>query len=103
HSSTKLTLLSATREIETRAVVRRKELVAEGVVALTLRPVADEPFPSWEPGAHVDLDLDGAPARQYSLCGDPADRWTIRLGVLRDDNGRGSSVFVHDRLQEGDT
>ena len=103
HNSTKLTLLSATRELETSAVVKRKDLVAEGVVALTLRPVADEPFPSWEPGAHVDLELDGAPARQYSLCGDPSEPSTVRLGVLRDPDGRGSSLFVHDRLQEGDS
>jgi cytochrome P450/ferredoxin-NADP reductase len=102
HNTTKLTLLSATRELETPAVVERKELVAEGVVALTLRPLADQPFPSWEPGAHVDLELDGAPARQYSLSGDPSDTSTVRLGVLRDANGRGSSLFVHDRLQEGD-
>jgi cytochrome P450/ferredoxin-NADP reductase len=103
HNTTKLTLLSATQELETRAVVDRKELVAEGVVALTLRPVADKPFPSWEAGAHVDLELDGAPARQYSLCGDPSDPSSVRLGVLRDPDGRGSSLFVHDRLQEGDS
>ncbi|MGA8211398.1 MAG: cytochrome P450, partial [Nocardioidaceae bacterium] len=103
HHSTTLTLLSDTREVETRAVVQRKELVAAGVVALTLRPVADEPFPSWQPGAHVDLELDGAPARQYSLCGDPADPTTMRLGILRDPDGRGSSLFVHDRLQQGDS
>ncbi|MDX6301698.1 MAG: hypothetical protein QOF53_2912 [Nocardioidaceae bacterium] len=102
HHSTKLTLLSATQELETPAVVERKELVAEGVVALTLRPIGDGPFPGWEPGAHVDLELDGAPARQYSLCGNPSDRSLVRLGILRDADGRGSSLFVHDRLQTGD-
>ena len=60
-------------------------------------------LPAWEPGAHVDLVLDGVPARQYSLCGDPADHHAYRLGVLRDPDGRGGSLFVHDRLQEGDT
>jgi ferredoxin-NADP reductase len=73
------------------------------VVALTLRGTGDQPLPAWEPGAHVDLVLDGAPTRQYSLCGDPADHSGYRLGILRDPEGRGSSLFVHDRLQVGDT
>ena len=44
----------------------------------------------------------GVPNRQYSLCGDPADRTAYRLGVLRDANGGGGSRYVHDRLAEGD-
>jgi ferredoxin-NADP reductase len=73
------------------------------VVALTLRQIADSPLPPWAPGAHVDLILDGAPTRQYSLCGDPADHHVWRLGILRDENGGGGSRFVHDRLRAGDT
>jgi ferredoxin-NADP reductase len=37
------------------------------------------------------------------LCGDPAGAAEYRLGILRDPDGRGSSRYVHDRLQEGDT
>jgi ferredoxin-NADP reductase len=81
--------------------VSGKELAADGVVSLTL--TSDTPLPPWEPGAHLDLVLNDAPTRQYSLCGDPADRTSYRLGVLRDPDGRGSSLFVHDRLQVGDT
>jgi len=80
----------------------RQDTVADGVVALTLRAVSVDPLPHWEPGAHVDLILDGAPTRQYSLCGDPADDSSLRLGILRDPEGRGSSLHVHDRLQTGD-
>jgi cytochrome P450/ferredoxin-NADP reductase len=83
--------------------VEGKDDVADGVVALTLRQVADSPLPPWAPGAHVDLILDGAPTRQYSLCGDPADHHVWRLGILRDENGGGGSRFVHDRLRAGDT
>ncbi|MDP3891841.1 cytochrome P450 [Nocardioides sp.] len=103
HHSTKMTLVSATQELETPAIVAGKALVSDGVVALTLRTQDGEPFAEWEPGAHVDLILDGAPTRQYSLCGDPADPATYRLGILRDPDGRGSSLFVHDRLREGDS
>ena len=71
-------------------------------MTLALREVNDHPLPAWEPGAHVDLILDQAPTRQYSLCGDPADHHEYRVGVLRDQDGRGSSRYVHDRLQAGD-
>jgi len=99
--STSMTVL--TREFEADVRVEVKEEVADGVVALTLRQIADSPLPSWAPGAHVDLILDGAPTRQYSLCGDPADHHLWRLGILRDANGGGGSRFVHDRLKTGDT
>ncbi|MBM7804428.1 cytochrome P450/ferredoxin-NADP reductase [Geodermatophilus bullaregiensis] len=101
HRTTTVTL--ATSEFEAEARVAAKQEVADGVVALTLREAGDRPLPAWEPGAHVDLVLDGTPTRQYSLCGDPTDHSEYRLGVLRDPDGRGSSLFVHHRLQAGDT
>jgi ferredoxin-NADP reductase len=101
HRTTTVTL--ATSEFEASARVVAKEAVADGVVALTLREAGGRPLPAWEPGAHVDLVLDGVPTRQYSLCGDPADHHDYRLGILRDPDGRGSSLFVHDRLAVGDT
>src|SRR6476660_4756877 len=60
-------------------------------------------LPAWTAGAHVDLVLDKAATRQYSLCGDPDDLSRYRLGILRDPNGRGSSLYVHDELKVGDT
>jgi ferredoxin-NADP reductase len=101
HRTTTVTL--ATSEFEAEARVAAKQEAADGVVALTLRGADGHPLPPWEPGAHVDLILGGAPTRQYSLCGDPVDHHEYRLGILRDPDGRGSSLFVHDRLQEGDT
>lgn len=100
HRSTRLTL--ATREFEADVRVEGKRLVAEGVAALTLRSMAGQPLPRWEPGAHVDLILPGAATRQYSLCGDPGDPNRWNLGILRDPNGSGGSLFVHDQLQTGD-
>jgi ferredoxin-NADP reductase len=101
HRTTSVTLV--TSEFTAEARVADKREVAAGVVELKLREVNDAPLPVWEPGAHVDLILDGVPTRQYSLCGDPADRHEYRLGVLRDPDGRGGSLHVHDRLQVGDT
>ena len=100
HRTTSVTLVAS--EFVGKARVVAKHEAADGVVALTLRDVDGHPLPAWEPGAHVDLILDGAPTRQYSLCGDPADRHEYRLGILRDPNGRGGSLHVHDRLSEGD-
>lgn len=100
HLSTRVTL--ATRELETDVVVEGKEVVSEGVVALTLRSIDGKPPPRWEPGSHVDLIIEGVATRQYSLSGDPADTRTWRLGILRDPEGSGGSLYVHDRLAPGD-
>jgi ferredoxin-NADP reductase len=72
------------------------------VVTLTLREADGHPLPRWEPGAHVDLVIDGVHTRQYSLCGDVNDSDTWRLGILRDPNGSGASLYVHDQLTAGD-
>lgn len=101
HLSTRVTLI--TRELETDVRVEGKEAVSDGVVALTLRASDGKMLPKWEPGAHVDLIIRGVATRQYSLSGDPADPYTWRLGILRDAEGSGGSLYVHDRLAVGDT
>ncbi len=80
---------------------RRRELAA-GVVGLDLVPVRQASLAAWEPGAHIDLHLPGGLVRQYSLCGDPADRDRWRVAVLREPEGRGGSACVHDKLAVGD-
>jgi cytochrome P450/ferredoxin-NADP reductase len=100
HRTTSVTLV--TSEFVAEARVTDKREAADGVVTLALRPLDDHPLPAWEPGAHVDLVLDSAPTRQYSLCGDPTDHHEYRVGVLRDPEGRGGSRYVHDRLEVGD-
>ncbi len=87
----------------TDVLVAGKETVADGVIALTLREPGGAPLPEWTPGAHVDLALRPDLVRQYSLCGDPADRSEWRLAVLREPAGRGGSAYVHDVLSVGDT
>jgi ferredoxin-NADP reductase len=74
---------------------------ADGVVSLVLRHPEGDPLPVWAPGAHIDLLLDNGLVRQYSLCGDPADRGAWQIAVLRAPEGRGGSSYVHDRLREG--
>jgi ferredoxin-NADP reductase len=85
----------------TEVVVTGKEPIARDVVLLTLRDEAGQALPEWTPGAHIDLVLRPDLIRQYSLCGDPADRSAWRVAVLRETAGRGGSRFVHEELREG--
>ncbi|MGD8430387.1 MAG: cytochrome P450, partial [Ectothiorhodospiraceae bacterium] len=84
----------------TMRVAARREL-ADGVVGLTLEDPSGKALPKWTPGSHVELLFDGF-GRHYSLCGDPAHGDRFELGVLREDESRGGSAFVHDRLGVGD-
>ena len=87
---------------EAELVVERREFAADGVLALTLRHPLGEDLPAWEPGAHVDVVLGPELERQYSLCGDPADRSVWRIAVLREPDGRGGSAHVHEQVGQGD-
>jgi vanillate O-demethylase ferredoxin subunit len=66
-----------------------------------------EPLPSWQPGAHVDIQLPGGGERSYSLISltsnpDAGTRPTsYRLGVRLEDPSTGGSRFMH-TLKQGD-
>jgi ferredoxin-NADP reductase len=90
-------------EFTSDLIVRHRSTPAEGVVVLHLGHPENEDLPRWEPGAHIDLMLNDGLTRQYSLCGDPNDSSTWRVGVLLDPNSRGGSRYVHDNLNEGAT
>lgn len=92
---------SETGPVDINVEVARRALVAEGVVHLVLRRPDGDSFPGWDPGAHIDLELKDGLVRQYSLCGDPAERDVIEIAVLREPDGRGGSAYVHDNLTEG--
>ena len=93
----------AYREVEVDVEVRRLEAVSDGVVTLTLADPNGADLPEWAPGAHIDLLMTPSLVRQYSLCGDTANRAEWQVGVLLDPNSRGGSQFVHDKLHEGST
>ncbi|MFJ1649140.1 PDR/VanB family oxidoreductase [Streptomyces sp. NPDC088258] len=83
-----------------RTVVDRIDRVAEDVVSLVLRGAAG-PLAAWAPGAHIDLALPNWLTRQYSLCGDPADRESYRVAVRHERLSRGGSEYVHRFLRPG--
>jgi len=87
---------------ETLAVqVSGLRLEAEGVISLELRALDGVVLPPWTPGAHIDLLLPSGLVRQYSLCGDPQQRRSLRIAVLLEANGRGGSREVHGALRLG--
>ena len=88
-------------ELDVVLHVERVERIADGVAEVTLVDRSGAPLPLWQPGAHVDLFL-GDHVRQYSLCGDPADRSSLTVAVLREPQSRGGSAFVHEQLHAGD-
>jgi len=77
-----------------QTIIDRIEPIAEDVVSLVLRGV-DGPLAPWQPGAHIDLTLPNWLTRQYSLCGDPAERDRYRVAVRHDHLSRGGSEYVH--------
>ncbi|WP_406170813.1 cytochrome P450 [Streptomyces canus] len=74
---------------------------AQDVVAVGLALPDGGDLPAWRPGAHIELRLPSGRLRQYSLCGDPADASTWRIGVLREPRGRGGSAELHELTRRG--
>ncbi|WP_413811029.1 PDR/VanB family oxidoreductase [Streptomyces sp. OE57] len=89
-------------EIELDLIVADAAAVTADVRLLELRSPNGAELPAWSAGAHIDLLLDDGLVRQYSLCGDPADRDRWQVAVLREPESRGGSAHVHDRLGAGD-
>ncbi len=75
---------------------------AVDVVSFTLRRAYGGPLPRWRPGAHLDVFLPSGAQRQYSLCGDPGDRFRYRIAVRRIADGGGGSIEMHRALRTGD-
>ncbi|MDB4836863.1 PDR/VanB family oxidoreductase [Marinomonas sp.] len=84
-----------------KAIVKKREQLADAVVMLELVRSDGNPFPIFSAGAHIDVHLSSGLVRQYSLCGDPAELNSYRLGVLKAPDSRGGSNEVHSTLLEG--
>ncbi|MEU2199939.1 PDR/VanB family oxidoreductase [Isoptericola sp. NPDC019482] len=89
--------MAETRTID--VVVTRRRSAAQDVVLLDLAPAVGT-LPRWAPGAHVTVVLDDGRERQYSLCSDPDDGTTWRIGVLRQ---REVSAWLHENARVGCT
>ena len=84
-------------------VVASATPIAEGVLGIRLERHDWAPLPLWHPGAHLTLHLPNGLDRQYSLCGDPADRHHYDIAVLRTVDSEGGSEWIHQHLIPGMT
>lgn len=82
--------------------VAQKILASSAVMVLDLTRTDGAELPDWTPGAHIDILLEGGLIRHYSLCGDPGDRTSYRIGVLLEPNSRGGSKTIHESVALGD-
>jgi vanillate O-demethylase ferredoxin subunit len=60
------------------------------------------PVPGFTAGAHIDLELGNGEARSYSLLNDQGETHRYAIGVLRETNSKGASIWIHDALKVGD-
>jgi ferredoxin-NADP reductase len=88
-------------EAERSLLVRALRWECDGVVSLELEDPNGDDLPGWDPGAHIDVQLPAGLVRQYSLCGEPADRRRWKVAVLRDHASRGGSQAVHELVRVG--
>lgn len=83
-------------------VVETRRRLTPDIVELVLTPPGGSALPTWAPGAHIDVDVPGIGPRQYSLCSSPADNDRFRIAVLREIDGRGGSITLHESVVVGD-
>lgn len=71
------------------------------VVVLELSRADGAALPTYEAGAHIDLQPGPGLVRQYSLCGDPGQPGPYRIAVMLEAASRGGSASVHTSLHQG--
>lgn len=74
------------------------------ILQLALEAADGSSLPPFDAGSHLELHVKHGSFdhwRQYSLCGDPAERDIYRLGILKDPNSRGGSIALHEMAKPG--
>jgi ferredoxin-NADP reductase len=82
-------------------VVDSKLTIASDIALFCLADADGGDLPTWSAGAHIDLTLPSGIVRQYSLCGDPADRRHYWVAVARSQDSRGGSRELHENIGTG--
>ena len=89
-------------EMEVRVAAVAK--VAEKVKRFRLERVEGKPMPVFSGGAHVVVAMrDGKLTRRnpYSLMSAPGDTSAYEISVLRVEQSRGGSAFMHEKVKKG--
>lgn len=96
-----LAQLVPTQKRPLSGIIARRERIADSIVSLDIEPATGEMFPSWEPGAHVDIHVREGVIRQYSLTGSAAKASSYTIAVQLESKSRGGSAGIHERFTEG--
>lgn len=75
---------------------------ADGIASFEFRRAGGGDLPPFSAGSHIDVHLRPGLVRQYSLCNDPGERHRYVVAVLREPQGRGGSLALHDEARVGD-
>ena len=82
--------------------VLTKTVEAADICSFELVAIGGRSLPPFTAGAHIDVTLPGRQTRQYSLCNNPSQNDRYLIAVLREPDGRGGSLAMHDRVRVGD-
>lgn len=86
-------------------IVTAKVPLNDLVTRFEFRHAEGQELPHFSGGAHTVVEMQDAGKTRlnpYSLMSDPLDPRHYAISVRRDDQGRGGSVFLHDKVQVGD-
>lgn len=82
--------------------VIEKFALSDKVICIRLASTNNEPLPAASAGSHIDIHLPDNMIRQYSLCSDIGSDY-YEIAVLKENNSRGGSIYIHNNLQVLDT
>jgi vanillate O-demethylase ferredoxin subunit len=94
-------LSTTVKKAKLEVLVRSVMVLADNICSFELVDPAGHALPEFTAGAHVDIHLANGLIRQYSLCTDPAETDRYVIAVLREPQGRGGSVAMHEELRPG--
>ncbi|MGQ0336006.1 PDR/VanB family oxidoreductase [Halomonas elongata] len=82
--------------------VARRLAEAKDVTVLELCDPNGRSLPSFSPGAHLEVQLNGSLVRHYSLLNDSREnnRYVIAVGLSAESSG--GSSYIHSHVREGD-
>lgn len=88
--------------VRMRLRVVKTHYEATGISTFELQYPNGAALPGFSAGAHIDIWISEDECRQYSLCGTPDNTYTYKIGVQREDEGSGGSIWVHEHLRVGE-
>jgi vanillate O-demethylase ferredoxin subunit len=89
-------------EQSTKLLVRSVADVTPKIRKFVLSAIDRGKLPRFSAGAHIDIQMNSDLARSYSLVNDPEDDSQYVIAVLREDGGRGGSLWMHTNVRPGD-